>query len=340
MSEQKNSRFIGFERLKRAVSMEQVLGRYGLLEQLRRSGESLSGVCPLHRGHNPAQFRVSLNKNCWICFGDCHCGGSIVDFVSRMEGIGIREAGLLLQDWFNLHPDDGSQAASQSAVAQPALREKAMPELPVRNPPLPFTLGALDGMHPYLKERGLATETIATFGIGGCAHGTLRGWIAIPIHDVKGRLVAYAGRWPGEPPDGLPKYRLPRGFRKSLELFNQHRAAAGEKNQPLVVTEGFFGCMHVWQAGYRRVVALMGSMLSTAQAAQIIELAGEGNQVLLLLDEDVAGRKGRAEAAERLSSSVAVSVLRLAEGQQPDSLPVEELLGLIEQHRTMEGAAA
>ena len=78
-----------------------MLERYGLLEKLRRSGEGLSGVCPLHQGHNPTQFRVSLSKNCWICFGDCQAGGSIIDFVSRMEKVGIREAGLLLQDRFN-----------------------------------------------------------------------------------------------------------------------------------------------------------------------------------------------------------------------------------------------
>ena len=94
MNESKHSRFVGFDRLKQCVSMEQVLQRYGLLEKLRRSGESLSGVCPVHRGHNPAQFRVNLSRNCWICFGDCHSGGSIIDLVARMERIGIRDAGI------------------------------------------------------------------------------------------------------------------------------------------------------------------------------------------------------------------------------------------------------
>jgi DNA primase len=84
----------------------------------------------------------------------------------------------------------------------------------------------LDGDHPYLRRRGLSPETIATFGIGYCSWGSLNGWIAIPIHNAKGRLIGYAGRCPGEPGQGHPKYRLPRGFRKSLELFNQHRAAA------------------------------------------------------------------------------------------------------------------
>ena len=85
-------KFVGFDALKQSVSMAQVLDRYGLLERLHRNGDGLNGVCPIHAGHNPMQFRVSLSKNCWICFGDCHTGGSIVDFVSRKERIGIRDA--------------------------------------------------------------------------------------------------------------------------------------------------------------------------------------------------------------------------------------------------------
>ena len=339
MTEIKNRRFIGFDRLKQAVSIQQVLERYGLLDKLRRSGDSLSGVCPLHQGHNPTQFRVSLSKNCWICFGDCHTGGSIIDFVSRRECIGVREAGLLLQDWFGLAPGNGVNGAAPKVILHPSLKEGALPARKTTNPPLGFSLGALDGVHPYLKERTLTAETVATFGVGCCVHGSLRGWIAIPIHDSNGRLIAYAGRWPGVPPEGMPKYRLPRGFAKSLELFNQHRAATETDGEPLVVVEGFFGCMHVWQAGHRRVVSIMGSMLSTAQENRIVELAGEDGQVLLLFDEDEAGRKGRAEAQERLRKSVSVNVVRLGEGRQPDSLESGELLRLIAEHREEEVAA-
>jgi DNA primase len=333
MSDKNANRFVGFNQLKQTVTMEQVLARYGLLEKLRRSGDSLSGTCPLHQGHNPTQFRVSLSRNCWICFGDCHGGGSIIDFVSRMEKVGIREAGLLLQDWFNLEPGNGNE------VPRPAAKDKVVPFIKETNPPLRFTLGVLDGTHPYLTKRGLTAETISTFGVGYCPHGSLRGWIAIPIQDAKGNVVAYAGRWPGTPPDEQPKYRLPRGFRKSLELFNQHRAVKEDASEPLVVVEGFFGCLSVWQAGHRRVVSLMGSMLSAAQEERIVQLAGENGQVRLLFDEDAAGRKGRSEAQERLSRHVAVSVIRLEDGQQPDSLAADELLALIHEHST-EGVAA
>jgi len=323
-----NTKFIGFDRLKHSVTIEQVLARYGLLEQLRRSGDTVSGACPLHGGKNPTTFRVNLSRNCWICFGKCQCGGSIVDFVSRMERVGIREAGLLLQEWFQLEHSD--------IPFTPAETRPVRPEPPQHNAVLGFSLTGSDHQHRYLKQRGLNDETIREFGLGLCCHGTLNGWIAIPIHNAAGQIVAYAGRWPGKPKSGEPKYRLPRGFRKSLELFNQHRAAKVSPFEPLVVVEGFFGCLRVWQAGHHRVVALMGSMMSLAQEQRIVELTGSVGHVVLLFDGDAAGQKGAAEARERLSHRVSVSVVRLDQGQQPDSLSDTAMLDLIARHHSAE----
>src|ERR1700741_2970407 len=97
------------------------------------------------------------------------------------------------------------------------------------------------------------------FGLGYCPFGSMAGRIAIPIHNRNGKLVAYAGRWPGVLPRIRPKYKLPRSFRKTRELFNLHRALTVAHESSLKVVEGFFGCMAVWQAGFRRTVALMGS---------------------------------------------------------------------------------
>jgi DNA primase len=60
-----NKTFIGFDRLKQSVSMEQVLERYGLRERLRRGGDSLSGACPLHRTTWPRLFRAAIRF--WQC---------------------------------------------------------------------------------------------------------------------------------------------------------------------------------------------------------------------------------------------------------------------------------
>src|SRR5205823_9265116 len=123
--------------------------------------------------------------------------------------------------------------------------------------------------HPYLLERGLGPETIAHFGIGYCTKGVMAERIAIPIHNAEGNVVAYAGRWPAEPDEDRPKYKLPQGFRKSLELFNIDRAIKESADKPLVIVEGFFDCMKLHQYGCRKTVALMGSTMSAAQEEMI-----------------------------------------------------------------------
>jgi len=46
-----------------AVSMERVLSHSGRLDLMKRTGDNLSGWCPVHLGSNAAQFRVSVSKN-------------------------------------------------------------------------------------------------------------------------------------------------------------------------------------------------------------------------------------------------------------------------------------
>ena len=78
------SSFVDFKAVKAAITMEEVLEHYGVLERFKRSGDSLSGPCPIHKGTNPTQFRVSLSKNIWNCFSECKKGGNVLDFIARM----------------------------------------------------------------------------------------------------------------------------------------------------------------------------------------------------------------------------------------------------------------
>ena len=192
-----------------------------------------------------------------------------------------------------------------------------------------FALQHLDPAHPYLAERGLTPEIIAEFGLGFCATGTMKDRVVIPIHNEEGELLAYAGRWPGHPPDGTPKYKLPAGFKKSLELFNLHRAIQALPEQPLVIVEGFFDAIKLWQLGLKRVVALMGSTLSPAQEELTRKHTDSRSKVLVMLDEDDAGRAAREEIIPRLARFVFVKAHVFDdEGQQPESLTIDEVNAL------------
>ena len=345
------SRFVDFKAVKAAVTMLQVLEHYGLAESFKRTGNSLSGPCPLHGGENRTQFRVSLEKNCWNCFGTCKGGGNVLDFVARKQGLTLREAALALCDWFELPTqeklarparDAGEpptlEAPSNAARRLKAIKAKAKPDGPSEgenapNKPLGFALQNLDAEHPYLAERGLSAETIAEFGIGYCDKGSMTGRIVVPIHNAEGQLVAYAGRWPGTPPDeDTPKYKLPPGFRKAQEVFNLHRAMCEPQDRPLYVVEGFFDCLRLWQHGIRRVVALMGSSLSPVQAALIQRVVTSEDRIVVMLDEDDAGRAGRDKVVVRLALHCFVSTHQFArEDEQPDALTTEQLSHLREE---------
>jgi DNA primase len=335
------SRFVDFKAVKAAVSMLQVLEHYGLAESFKRSGNSLSGPCPLHGGENRTQFRVSLEKNCWNCFGTCKGGGNVLDFVARKEGCSLREAALALCDWFQL-PTQEKPARPARDAGEP-LTPEAPPKTEPRpkaakaksptveddgpNKPLGFALQNLDTAHPYLTERGLSAETIAEFGLGYCQKGSMTGRIVVPIHNAEGQLVAYAGRWPGTPPDeDTPKYKLPPGFRKAQEVFNLHRAMREPPDTPLYVVEGFFDCIWLWQHGIRRVVALMGSTLSAQQEKLIAAAVTPQSRIVLMLDEDDAGRAARDEIAPRLAKHCFVRTVAFEkENTQPDQLSPEAL---------------
>ena len=339
--------FVDFKAVKAAITMEQVLEHYGLMDKFKRGTDSLNGPCPIHKGSNPTQFRVSLSKNIWNCFSECKHGGNVLDFIAEMENVSIHAAALKAIEWFNLDPeamaansDKGESGEAErpvpapKAAAKPAASPKPAPapENSAPNTPLKFRLDKLERSHPYLLEqRGLTPETIVDFGIGFCSKGMMADRIAIPIHNVKGEVVAYAGRFPGEPGEDTPKYKLPQGFRKSQELFNIDRAIKEPANMPLVIVEGFFDAMKLHQHGCRKVVALMGSTLSAAQEELIRQHTNSQSHVIVMLDENEAGQAGREDIACRLSKFCFVRVHQFSQpDMEPEHLTAEEVQQLME----------
>jgi len=338
------SSFVDFKAVKSAITMEQLLQHYGLLDGFKRSGDSLSGPCPIHKGSNPTQFRVSVSKNIWNCFSECKNGGNVLDFIAKIEDVSIHAAALKAIDWFGLdreamsnnsekdEPRTSGASKTEAASRPKATSTKATTasENSGPNKPLAFRLDKLDTKHPYLTERGLTLETIVDFGVGYCAKGVMAERIAIPIHNPEGNVVAYAGRWPGEPAEDTPKYKLPQGFRKSLELFNIDRAIKEPAKKPLVIVEGFFDCMKLHQLGCRKVVALMGCTLSAGQEELIRKHTSAQSHVIVMLDEDEAGREARDDIASRLAKFCFVRVHQFdAPGTQPEHLSAEQVQQII-----------
>src|SRR6266567_4428597 len=118
------SSFIDFKAVKAAITMQEVLENYGISDRFKKSGDSLSGPCPIHGGSNPTQFRVSISKNIWNCFSKCKHGGNVLDFIAKMEKVSIHAAALKAIEWFHLDPE-AMKASSEKNEEHPREAPKA-----------------------------------------------------------------------------------------------------------------------------------------------------------------------------------------------------------------------
>jgi len=327
------SQYIDFAFVKENASFERVLEHYKLA--LRGRGAQRSALCPFHPDKRPS-LRVELPKGLFHCFA-CEAKGNMLEFVAQIDG----------------HPDDLRAAAEKIAeickiplaaprrdakpaekpTAAPKARRRAEPapapaaDAPVKdatpvNPPLTFQL-KLDPAHPYLVERGLSAKLVTEFGLGYCSRGSLAGRICFPLHNAAGELVAYAGRWPGEPPEDVERYRLPPKFEKSRVLYNLHRLRDAEH---VVAVEGYWSTIRLHALGVP-VVGLMGWSVSEDQIAL---LRDRGTRYLTVLwDGDEAGARARERALPALASAFFVRAPVLPEGQKPDTISEAELKRLV-----------
>jgi DNA primase len=310
--------WVDFRAVKKAVSMEAIL-RYYQAPNLRRRRDQLQGRCPIHRGERDDSFRASLSKNVFQCFA-CQAHGNVMDFVVAMERCSVREAAFKIQEWFGI---DGRRRLSGALPCSATIERQLVRKKEGVNCPLHFALAGVNPTHPYLAQRGVDRATAVEFGIGFYSRpGLMSGRIVIPIHNRKGEVVAYAGR----ALDGrMPKYKLPGGFHKSLELYNLHRAMASG-SQTVIVVEGYFDCVRVYQAGLPWVVALMGSSLSPEQEKVLVE---RFERVILMLDGDDTGRVATQTIRAKLLQKCDVLTAAVRDGAQPDQVSPGEIRELL-----------
>ena len=173
------------------------------------------------------------------------------------------------------------------------------------------------------NEHGLSHKTIKAFGLSVCQKGIFNKRIIIPIHDSTGALIAHAGR--GMSDTKKNKYIFSEGFDQSSELFNLHRVIPMPNKTPLIIVQGFFDVMRLWQHGVRRVVALMGNSISIAQEMLIHQFIRENSRIIILLNNDDAGYELREEVLRRLTVHFFLKVCSFnCPGDQPKDLNQEQ----------------
>jgi len=301
-----------------------ILARYGIASASRQG--QISVLCPFHDDRRPS-LSVNLDRKLFHCFA-CQAKGDILDFVARIEQVSLPEAagivarccGIPMEGQLpDYRPPPKTAEGRQNSYFGSGRVRKVRQQ---GGKAAPCCSTDLDPTHPYLFDRGLTPELIRVFGLGYCAQGRLRGRVCISIHSPDGtQVLGYSGRWANdEVPDGIPRYLMPLGFRKSALLFNYHRVVGA---QHLVIVEGYWSVFRLHALNVP-AVALMGTSLSDPQMDLFRQ--SEARRFTLLLDADRAGRKATADLLTRLSSLFFVRTPALPDNESPDTVQEDLLL--------------
>jgi len=328
------------EQIKERLSIEEVVGQY---VELKAAGSNLKGKCPFHAEKTPS-FIVSPMRDTYHCFG-CGVGGDIFTFVQEIEGLDFRGALKMLADkaGVELTFEQGVQKDDKDTLF--SILESVTAYYTTN---LQQNKKAL----AYLKERGLAQETIESFRIGFAPDGwngaldhlkaagfseklieeaglikkgdkgfydRFRSRIMFPITDSVGRVVAFSGRIFDKEDDNTGKYiNSPETtlYHKSKILYGYDRARqAIRKTNFAVLVEGQMDLIATHQAKYTNTVALSG----TALTPEHITLLGRmSNNLCLALDADEAGIASAGKSARAaLRAGFDVKIAALPEGDDP-----------------------
>ena len=334
---------INYKQLRDTLSFQTVLSYYGIKHAPNKTQNQI--LCPFHDDHKAS---CSVNDDikgfrCW----SCGVSGNALKFICLMENLDDQKpkelnqaAHIAVNDILGQSAKDfsfnkGTKARRNNSRQPVQVKKEKLNEvntLPAENKPLTFELQNLEAEHAEFEKRGVSSEMIQTFGLGFYNQkGMMKGRLVFPIHNCKGELVAYCGRWNDDnPPVGEGKYKLPKGFNKSVELFNQHRARImlieQDWEKPLIIVEGYWSAIRLHEAGYP-VVATFGHDLSEKQALMI---AGMTEDAIIIYDGDEPGQSGTARALATLAPHVFVKTIVLAEDQKPDTMDLQQIALAVE----------
>lgn len=317
-----------FKRVKDLVSVDTVLTQRGITLKNGR------GQCPfqLEEGKGKDAF-VVVNGRGWKCHS-CGRKGNVISLVEALDGVDPNGA---VRALLELLPGDTSSVPQTTATPPRLAQAQERPEesSPERNIPLVERgwkgNGELSGVnpeHPYLAERGFSPDLCHSFGVGFYEGKgpTMKNRVVFPIRNSAGQVVAYAGRWVGDETEE-PRWKLPKDFHKSLELYNLSAVLEADC-QSVIVCESFWGPLACARAGFPNAVALMGKELSVVQEKHLQSF----ERVSLLLDGDQPGRQATEEIAHRLLALHcfrSLNILQLPDGAQPDTVSVEVLQDIL-----------
>jgi DNA primase len=353
------------DRVKQAADIVEVVSAH---TDLRRHGAQWMGLCPFHEDRSPS-FSVDAQDKLYHCFG-CGVGGDVIKFVEEKDGLGFAEAVELLADRYGVELEREQEDPRAEARRQQRRRlEQLLDRTAAFYASYLWESKEAGKAREYLAGRGLAEETLRSFGVGyapsawdkilvrgqqagfnveelrgvglvqkgrqGGEYDRFRSRIMFPIRDRRGRTLGFGGR--AMRSDQGAKYvntAETEFFHKSQLLYGVDKAkAAIAKATRAVVVEGYTDVLALHQAGVEETVAVMGTAITGEQVAA---LSGMVEEVVLALDADSAGQ-GAMLRAQRVAAGrkMRLRVATMPAGEDPAEMiaapgGAERFHGLVE----------
>jgi DNA primase len=320
---------------------------------LRRSGRSFSGLCPFHNEKTPS-FNVVPDKGIFHCFG-CGEGGDVFAFLMKTRGVTFFEAVKELGDAAGVVVEERELSPEERQRLERRADLHDVTEMTCRYFQ-DILLARPEGQpgREYLTARGISLETAQKYRLGfapeswdGLAshlqrnripaalaigarvvgksdrsdrvYDLFRNRLQFPILDDRGRVVAFGGRLLPNGGDG-PKYLNS----PESEIYNKSRTLYGlswarlavQRKDRLILVEGYFDAVSLWQAGFEEAVATCGTSLTPSHLEVVSRLT---RKVVALFDGDEAGLKAATKSMELfLEAGVEARRLDLGACKDPD----------------------
>jgi len=329
----------------------EILEVCGEFVQLKRSGKTYRGPCPLHGGEGP-NFSVDPVRGIFKCFV-CGEGGDVFSFLMKHLGLDfpsavrqvagrvgievpedserredpfahLREVTAFAEEWFRtmlLDPDVGGPARAY-------LTGRGVDPDSAEEYGLGFAPEGWRRLRDAAHSRGIGDEDLLEAGLLATSeraeepYDRFRNRVMFSIRDLRDRPIAFGGRVLADADEQAPKYiNSPETpiFHKSRTLYGLNRARhAIRREEHSLVTEGFMDALSLHLGGFPTAVAPLGTALTSEQADLLKRYSG---RVYLLYDSDSAGLKATFRAGDvLLAAGCHPMVVSFPEGEDPDSL--------------------
>jgi DNA primase len=273
----------------------------------------LLGLCPLHADHKPS-FLVDPHKNLFYCYG-CRRGGDVIRFAELYHQVKFPQAVALLHQWRGLPPLLHEAAGfyqmqlhrHAEAVAYLYQRGVREPELIER-----MRIGYAPGgcLRAGLMQLGYSLQTLRQAGlVTASGYDAYTHRVVFPLEgNLYGRSLSAAA----------PPHRFLPGAKGGLYWWEQAR-----QYSEVILVEGLFDYVVLWQAGFHNVTCSMGNHLNGHQYRQLTD---GRRTVFLAFDADTNGsgqQAARSLACRLREQDVDVRRVSLPDGHDPNSFFVQ-----------------